>query len=166
MRVKWEVLVKRLEQRQDHHVCVQAQSLQLCPTLCDAMDHSLPGSSVHGTFQARILKWVAMRSSRGSSPSREQTCISSTSCIAGEFFTAEPRGKPQDYHEHHVSACYNHYFRNEKLPFWDMEPHRKDMQHLLFPVAWPCIPVFSPPGEPGLRSFQTRESKPTLSIYR
>ena len=44
-------------------VCVCAQSLQLCPTLCDVMDYSLPGSSVHGVLQARILEWVAMPSS-------------------------------------------------------------------------------------------------------
>ena len=38
-----------------------AKLLQLCPTLCDPMDCShLPGSSVHGTFQARILEWVAI----------------------------------------------------------------------------------------------------------
>ena len=41
---------------------------QLCPALCDPMDCSLPGSSVHGILQARLLEWVAMPSSRGSSP--------------------------------------------------------------------------------------------------
>ena len=40
---------------------------QLCPTLCDPMNCSLPGSSVHGILQARILQWVALTSSRGSS---------------------------------------------------------------------------------------------------
>ena len=44
-----------------------AKSLQLCPTLCDPMDCSLPGSSVHGVLQARILEWVAKPSSRASS---------------------------------------------------------------------------------------------------
>ena len=39
----------------------------VCLTLCDPMDYSLPGSSVHGVLQARILEWVAMPSSRGSS---------------------------------------------------------------------------------------------------
>ena len=43
------------------------QDAQSCPTLCDPMDHSPPGSSVHGIFQARILEWVAVSSSRGSS---------------------------------------------------------------------------------------------------
>ena len=38
-----------------------------CPTLCDPMDYSPPGSSVHGIFQARVLEWVAISFSRGSS---------------------------------------------------------------------------------------------------
>ena len=38
-----------------------------CPTLCDPMDYSLPGSSIHGIFQARLLEWVAISFSRGSS---------------------------------------------------------------------------------------------------
>ena len=37
-----------------------AKSLQLCPTLCDPIDGSPPGSSVHGVFQARVLEWVAI----------------------------------------------------------------------------------------------------------
>ena len=51
------------------------------------MDGSLPGSSVHGILYARILKWIAIPFSRGSSQPRDQTCISYSSCIAGEFFT-------------------------------------------------------------------------------
>ena len=45
---------------------VHAKSLQSFLTLCDPMDYSLPGSSVHGVLQARILDWVAMLSSRRS----------------------------------------------------------------------------------------------------
>ena len=60
-------------------------------TLPDAMECSLPGSSVLGIFQARVLEWVAISSSRGSSQSRDWTCIS---CIAGRFFTTEILGKP------------------------------------------------------------------------
>ena len=48
------------------YVCVCSVT-KSCPTLCDPMDYSLPGSSVHGILQARILEWVAMPSSRGSS---------------------------------------------------------------------------------------------------
>ena len=64
--------------------CVHAQALQSCLTLCDPMDCSLPGSSVHGVLQARILEWVAMPSSKGSSQPRNRTYVSST---AGRFFT-------------------------------------------------------------------------------
>ena len=42
-----------------------AQSLQLCPTFCNPMDYSLPGSSVHEILQARILEWVTISSFRG-----------------------------------------------------------------------------------------------------
>ena len=42
-----------------------AKSLQSCPTLCDPMDCSIPGSSVHGSFQARVLEWVAIAFSVG-----------------------------------------------------------------------------------------------------
>ena len=60
---------------------------QSCPTLCDPIDCSLPGSSVHGILQARILEWVAVSFSRGSSWPRDWSGISYVSCIAGGFFT-------------------------------------------------------------------------------
>ena len=47
--------------------CVYARSLQLCLNLCDPVDCSLPGSSVHGILQERILEWVDIPSSRGPS---------------------------------------------------------------------------------------------------
>ena len=53
-----------------YSVCVLTQS---CPTLCNLTDCRPPGSSVHGLLQARILEWVAMPSSRGSSWPRDQT---------------------------------------------------------------------------------------------
>ena len=49
------------------HTCVCAKWLQSFLTLCDAIDCSLPGSSLHGILQAGILEWVAMSSSRESS---------------------------------------------------------------------------------------------------
>ena len=55
--------------------------LQLCPTLCDPMDCSPPGFSVHGIIQARILEWVAIPSFRESSPPRVRTRISYVSSI-------------------------------------------------------------------------------------
>ena len=63
---------------------VRAQSLRLCLTYCNSMDCSLPGSSVHGILQARILERVAIPFSRGSSWPRDWPQVS---CIAGGFFT-------------------------------------------------------------------------------
>ena len=55
-----------------------------CPTLCEPMDSSLPGSSVHGILQARILEWVTIPFSRASSPSKVKPWVS---CITGRCFT-------------------------------------------------------------------------------
>jgi len=78
---------------------VHAKLLQSCQ-LCDPMDCSPPGSFVHGILQARILKWVAMFSSKGSSQSKDQTQVSCGSCTAGGFFIAESQGKPGIIHRY------------------------------------------------------------------
>ena len=57
--------------------------------LCNPIDCCPPGSSVHGIFQARILEWVAISFSRGSSRPRDWTQVS---CLAGGFFTTKPTG--------------------------------------------------------------------------
>ena len=62
----------------------ESEVAQWFPTIYDPMDCSLPGSSVHGIFQARILDWVAISFSRGSSRPRDWTCVS---CIIGRRFT-------------------------------------------------------------------------------
>ena len=66
---------------------------QSCSTFCDPMDSSLPGSSVHGILQARILEWIAMPSSRGSSQPRDQTQVSH---VAVTSLPSEPPGKPKN----------------------------------------------------------------------
>ena len=63
------------------HLCMCAKLLQSCLTLCDPMNCSWQGSSVHGIFQARTLKWISMTSSRVSSWPKDQTYISYLSCI-------------------------------------------------------------------------------------
>ena len=63
---------------------VKWEVAQSYPTLCDPMDCSLPGSSVHGIFQERILEWVAISFSRGSFRPRDQTRVSH---IVGRRFT-------------------------------------------------------------------------------
>ena len=65
----------------------ESEVAQLCPTLCNPVDSRLPGSSIHENFQARILEWVSISFSRGSSQPRDQnqdqTWVSS---IAGRLF--------------------------------------------------------------------------------
>ena len=60
---------------------------QSCPTLCNPMDCSLPGSTIHGIFQARILEWVAISFSRRSSRPRDWTWVSHMVGIIGRRFT-------------------------------------------------------------------------------
>ena len=82
----------QLTRQTDHEMVVVEVSIlevlvlvtQSCLTLCDPMDCSPPGSFVHGIPQARILEWVAIPFSRGSSLSRDQIWVS---CVAGRVFT-------------------------------------------------------------------------------
>ena len=73
-------------------------------TLCDPMDCSPPGSSVHEISQARILEWVVISFSRESSQPRDQTCVSYVSWIAGRFFTPLS-------HQGSSSRNYNEYLK-------------------------------------------------------
>ena len=63
---------------------IDIKATQSCPTLCDSMDCSLPRSTIHGIFQARVLEWIAISFSRGSSQPRDRTQVS---CIVGRRFT-------------------------------------------------------------------------------
>ena len=93
---------------------------QSCPTLCNLMDCSLPGSSVHGIFQAKELEWVAISFFRGSSWCRDQTQVS---CIAGRCFTVwatreAPKGEQQIiqfYCSHRWLNIVGIVFTNKKL---------------------------------------------------
>ena len=92
-----------------HNICGLCQGLEnflwrhaMCclvtqssPTFCSPVGCSPPSSSVHGILQARILEWVAIFSSRGSSWPRDQTRVFCISCIAGRFFPTVPPGKLQ-----------------------------------------------------------------------
>ena len=77
-------------------ILLHAKLIQLCTTLCNPMDRSMPGLSVHGILQARILEWVTLPFSRGSSWLTDRTCVSCSACIAGRFFTTEPLEKPRN----------------------------------------------------------------------
>ena len=75
MAIKWSK-----ESLQQIVRCGYVKWLQFCPTLCDPMDCSPPGSLVHGILQARTLEWVAIPSCRGSYWPGDRTCISYVSC--------------------------------------------------------------------------------------
>ena len=74
-----------------HGKCKLKLATQSSLTLCDPMDCSPPGSSVHGILQARILEWVAISFSRGSSQPRDQTQVTH---IVKDYLPTEPPGKP------------------------------------------------------------------------
>ena len=82
------VRIRHIQPKSPECVCVLVA--QSCPTLCDPMDCSQPGSPVNGILQARILEWISIPFSRGSSLSRDWTLVS---CIAGRFFTNWATGK-------------------------------------------------------------------------
>ena len=78
--------------------CMCAKSLRLCLTLYDSIDFSLPGSSLHGILQARILEWTAVPSTRGSSQSRVQTRILPLLLWQAGSLPLSPPGKPEHAH--------------------------------------------------------------------
>ena len=73
---------------------VRLLDAQLHLTLCDPMDCSPAGSSVHGVFQARILQWVAFPSPGDLPDPGIETSFFASPTLAGEFFTTAPPGKP------------------------------------------------------------------------
>ena len=90
---------------------------QSCPTLCDPMDCSLPGFSVHGIFQATVLEWVAISFSKGSSRPRDWTQVSH---IVGRHFTLWAQWwslSPRD--------VLSHIFPYEKAKALDCVDHKK-----------------------------------------
>ena len=86
----WEHLRCTLLTTYKHIICccLVAKS---CLTLCDPVNWSPPGSSVHGSFQLRILEWAAISSSKRSSWPKDWTC---GSCIEVDLLTAGPQGEP------------------------------------------------------------------------
>ena len=87
---EWDTMFAKIQFSCPVCVCVCARAhmhlvAQLCLTLCNPWDYSPPGSSVHGILQARILEWVAISSSGGSSQPRDQTHVSCVSYISRQI---------------------------------------------------------------------------------
>ena len=94
--------------------CMKVKVLvaQLCLTLCDPVDCSLPGSCVHRISQARILEWVAISFSRGSSQPRDWTWVFFT---AGRFFTFWATREAQKLIQHYKSIIPQYKIEFKKL---------------------------------------------------
>ena len=106
---------------------------QSCPTLCDPMDCHPPGSSVHGILQARILEWVAMPFSRGSSQTRDRTWVSHGSSPLGIIASAPwPRA-------HHLSCVPASPWR----PYWSWSPIALDWRLLFHAPLLASFPFVS-----------------------
>ena len=72
----------------------QSEVAQSCPALCDPTNYSLPGSSIHETFQTRVLKWVAISFSRASSQPRDRTWVSLI--VGRRFYRLSHQGSPSE----------------------------------------------------------------------
>ena len=98
---------RKVPAQSELHMKVKALGAQSCPTLCNPMDCSPPGSSVHGILQARILEWGAIPFSRGSSQPGDQTQVS---CIAGRLFTVQITRKAYPDIDFHIFFIFTSVF--------------------------------------------------------
>ena len=101
--------------------CLLHKSLQSCPIICDLMDCSPLGSSVHGILQIRILEWVAMPSSRGSSWSMDWIMFLMSPALVRRFFTIsatwEALDVPEDSQTQHIENQSQHPCLQINFPF-------------------------------------------------
>ena len=118
-------------------LCESVLVAQLCPTLCDPVDCSPPDSSVHGSLQARILEWVAISFSRGSSIPRDQTWVSA---LQADSLPSEPSEKP-------LSTLVEAYIQDTLV------------HTLLLPYFCSCLssPILSSISSPILLSYKIKE---------
>ena len=120
---------------------------QSCLTLCNLIKCSWPGSSVHGNLQARILEWVAIFISRGSSWPRDWIRVS---CIAGRFFTVwatrevdnKLTNQPKQRNNRNFFLSEYLFFISGSVGQWIMDVNKQDsLMHLyaLLPYIYICI---------------------------
>ena len=118
-----------------------ALNSQLYPTVCDLMDCSLPGSSVHGILQARVLEWVAIPFFKGSSRSRDWTWVSLT---AGRFFTIwASRGAQNSQQSSKIFSIHRQTDKDESILLWKGLWHLPMYLSFLILFTSPCRCEFS-----------------------
>ena len=150
-----------------------AQSLQLCPALCNHMDCSPPGSSVHRILLARIVEWVAMPSSRGYSQPTDWIQVFCIFLIAGEFFTTEPLGKPNDFSFRSVQvsrsimsdSLWSHGLQHAMLPCPSPTPRACSNSCPLSQWCHPTISSSVVPFSSCLQSFPASGSFPMSQLF-
>ena len=124
----------------------EIEVIQLCPTLWDPMDCSLPRSSIHGIFQTRVLEWVAISLSRESSQPRDQIWVS---CVVGRccmvWATREGKDKGNKLPCFPLTSVSETFFSSVQFSRWVMSnslrPH--GLQHTRPPCPSPTPTVYS-----------------------
>ena len=111
---------------------------QSCLTLQDPMHYSPPGSSVHGIFQARMLEWVAISSSRGSSQPGDLTCVSCIPCTAVGLFYHWATGASLTYVNSNLLSLSTSYILNH-VRVEEIKVCSKS--HSYFQWCWPAKPI-------------------------
>ena len=117
------------------HYCLLTKSLQSCPALCNPMDCSPSGSSVHGSLKARILEWIAISFFRDSFPPRDWTCVSWVSYIAGSFFTTSTTWECQHYISINQNKNKNRKQQDKPVPSLLLAPCNEGWLPLVFIIV-------------------------------
>ena len=99
--------------RAEGGMCIMCLPAQSCPTLCDPLGCNLPGASVRGILQARLLEGVAISSSRGSSWPRDQSRVFCVSCTGRQILYHGATGEDL-YHAHHIFQMFSFMEKSEK----------------------------------------------------
>ena len=152
---------------------VWSEFAQSCLTLCDPVDCSPPGCSVHGSLQARIMEWVVISFSRGSSRPRDQTQVS---CIAGRRFNLwaarealAPRIKPEllglPAHAYLSNLIQHHTHIFPSIPFPTTHPPRTVYSVLLQPNTFHISVFFFLFFMPRILSLQSLHGWPFLLLW-
>ena len=124
--------------------CMCTKLLQSCPTLCDPMDYSPPGSSVHGILQARILEWVAMPSPWDLPSSGNKPTFLMFPVLAGGFFTSSTTWEAKEWSE--LKWNESHLFMSNSLWPYGLTVAHQALLSMGFPREgyWSGLPFASP----------------------
>ena len=142
-------ILKIKKKTQKHRATIsesESEVAQSCSTLCNLVDYSPLGSSVHGILQARILEWVAISFSRGSSRPRIEP---RSPALQADTLTSEPPGKPSNYFRQETKSTWQlnqvkkveikHNIRTTAKTLMVYEEETQEYIYLSFPVTQSCL---------------------------